>query len=256
MIANKLAARPVGPHPAAVRRRTRQSLVRRRGCGEVARRRAARYATKRRIPKSLWPFIAAAILVWLIFDRRAPSAVEWAGGTPDTEGSAICNTSMPEPHEGQDIDRSATPVDTGSAINGIPQPKHLPPVGFLAEEAVQVVAFLIRNRGRLDNDAVRAKWEIVDRISLPLAIYLREVEAKAAWNELEREIAVAAWGVPAISGSDLPKSPRHRKLLRLLPEWSRRGEEFLSPRSIDRSGGTWTPETDVDDDADRPPPKP
>lgn len=256
MIASKLAARAVGPDRPAVRRRKRQVLTKRRGCREVARRRAARYASKRCIPKALWPLIAAAILIWVIFDPRPPRAFAWAGKIPDTDGNAIRSAAMPDPDEGQDIDRSVDSGDTRSANDGIPQPKHLPPSGFLAEDVAQVIAFLLRNRGRLDNDAVRAKWDIVDRISLPLAIYLREVEARAAWDDLEQEVSAAPWGTPPMSGRHLPKSPRHRKLLRLLPEWSRRGDHLMSKLVPDDTTSPPAPERDRGDDRDREPPKP
>lgn len=197
MMASKLAARPVGPDRTAVSHRKRQSLTKRRGCGEVARRRAARYATRRRIPKALWPLIAAAILVWLIFDRRPPSPFVWAGGIPDTDGDAIRSAAMAEPDDGRAfIDRAADPSDTGSANNGIPQPKHLPPYGFLAEDVAQVVAFLLRNRGRLDNEAIRAKWAIVDRISLPLPPQRRGWLLAAALRVFSTPPAIPAKGLP------------------------------------------------------------
>ncbi|KRB16387.1 hypothetical protein ASD99_08450 [Mesorhizobium sp. Root695] len=117
-----------------------------------------------------------------------------------------------------------------------------------------MVAFLIRNRGRLDNEAVRAKWDIIDRISLPLAVYLREIEATAAWDDLEKEISAAPPGSPAVSPAEIPKSQHHRKILRLLPEWSRRGEEFLS--SVPAGDSTRTPIPDGGDEPDTEPPKP
>lgn len=246
MIASKFATDPGGP----------DQCRRKRGCGEVAHRRAARYAIKHRIPKTLWPLIAAVILVWLIFDRRPLAVVSWTWGRPATNGGALRSAPMPDPDDGQDIDRFPSSGDTGSAFDDVPEPQYQPPSDFLVKDVVQVVAFLLRNRGRLDNVAVRAKWDLLDRLSLPLAIYLRDVEAKAAWNDLEQEISVAPYGTPGVSGRDLPKSLRHGKLLRLLPEWSRRGEELLSPRPANRSSGAWTLERENDDDADRKPPKP
>lgn len=221
------------------------------GCGDVARKRAARYARKRRIPRLLWPLVAAFFLIGLIVERRPIRVFSGTEGKPVSEGVVMRSTSMPERAEWGN-DRPPDP-GTGSAVNGDPKPRYLPPSDFLAtdKEIAQIVAFLIRNRGKLDTDPVRMKWEILDRVSLPLAIFLREVEATAAWDELDGEIKAA----PPLN-ADAPsmamlRSLWHRKIFGLLPEWSARGEELVSnamtvePSEEPAPGGTdKTPETD------------
>lgn len=223
-------------------------------CDEVARNRAARYARKRSIPKLLWPLIAAMILVGLLLERRPLPVLPWARGRPlmDDEG----NTPVPRRDERPGVDGLPDPGDMRGMIDGELEPRYRPPIGFLYKDAAQVVAFLIRNRGQLDNEAVRAKWSILDRISLALAVYLREVEANAAWDDLEKEISDAAPAAPFEPSAGIPGSVRHRKILRLLPEWSRRGEEIMPPESPDDPKSASTFDVDSDDRPDTKPPKP
>lgn len=122
-----------------------------------------------------------------------------------------------------------------------------PPGQFLAKDATQIVAFLIRNRGRFDNEAIRAKWSILDRISLPLAIYLREIEANSAWDDLEKELSDSRYEVPVSKKPGEPQSPRHRKILRLLSEWSQRSEELLFGDKLTEFEPKPTPIADHDD---------
>lgn len=243
-----------GRIPPAARTVFKREAGHRRGCGDVARSRAIRYARRRRIRRSLWPLIAAAFVIILIFERR-PFPV-----FSSTEGRTAPGrrplASMPD--EDLDIDLLPDPDDAGGTAGGIRDPRYRPPANFLAtdKEVAQIVAFLIRNRGRLDNGAVRAKWEILDRFSLPLAIHLREVEATAAWDDLEKEISATPPGMPATSRLDIPKSPRHRKILRLAPEWAKRGEEFMTGgRAADPSPDN-APTPDGDDGPDTRPRKP
>ncbi|CAM5368088.1 hypothetical protein ATER59S_01525 [Aquamicrobium terrae] len=158
----------------------------------------------------------------------------------------------------QDIDPFPGPDDAGGTAGGIPEPRHRPPADFLAtdKEIAQIIAFLIRNRGRIDNDAVRAKWDTLDRASLPLAVYLREIEAMAAWGDLEEEIATVPPGMLASSRSGLPMSIRHRKIIRLLPEWTRRGEDLLTGGVAADASPHDAPTPDGDDGPDTRPRKP
>jgi hypothetical protein len=230
---------------------------RRLDCRDVARNRATRYARRRRIPRPLWPLIAAFVLIGLIFERRPfPAFSTETKATPD--GSRMPLASIPESHGEQDFDRLPDPGDASSATGGIPEPRHRPPTDFLAtdKEVAQIVAFLIRNRGRIDNGVVRAKWEILDRVSLPLAVHLREMEANAAWDDLEEEIATAPPGMPATSRSALVRSIRHRKLLRLMPEWTQRGEDLLTGGGAADTPPDEAPTPDGDDRPDTRPRKP
>jgi hypothetical protein len=224
------------------------------GCGDVARKRAARYARRQRIAKPLWALIAVIILVGMIFERRPLPVLSWARRRPlgDDEGAPPMSGS-----DGvQDVDGLPGPADTDDAMESRPTPQYRPSTRFLAKDMSQVVAFLIRNRGKLDTPVVRAKWDHVDRLSLPLAIYLREIEAIDAWADLEKEISAAPPGAPVMSGAEMPKSMRHRAILRLIPEWVRRGEELLSPAPAGDSTPTPCPDIDGDDDPDIKPRKP
>lgn len=245
----------VGRVPSAAPRATsKRDTGRRLGCGDVARNRAARYARQRRIHKRLWPLIASFILMGLIFERRPLPAFSWARrrSLRDDEGTPP----IPGQDKVQGVDGFLDPAATGDTAHNNPEPRYRPPARFLAKDISQVVAFLIRNRGKLDTPVVRAKWDHVDRLSLPLAIYLREIEAMDAWADLEKEISAAPPGVPIMSRAEMPKSMRHRKILRLLPEWSRRGDELLSPQPAEDSTPTPSPDIDGDDDPDIEPRKP
>lgn len=227
------------------------------GCRDVARSRAGRYARRRRILRLLLPLIAAFILIGLAFERHLLPAFSSTEGKAAPDGGRVPLASMPEPDGEQNIDRLPNPDDADSTAGGIPETRHRPPTDFLAtdKDVAQIVAFLVRNRDRLDNEAVRAKWTILDRASLPLAILLREIEATAAWDDLEKEIAAAPPGTPAASRSGLPKSIRHRKLLRLMPEWARRGEDLLAGGSAADASSDDAPTPDGDDGPDTRPRK-
>jgi hypothetical protein len=244
--------------PATASATVKRPRRKRPGCTDIARSRAARYARRRRIAKLFRPLIAAFILVGLIFERRPPPAFPWSGKRPVDDGDTMHRSPDPEPETRHDTDPLPDPGDAGGAIRGDPEPRYLPPADFLAtrKEVIQIVAFLIRNKGKLDTDPIRMKWETLDRASLPLAVFLREIEANVAWDDLEDEIAAARFDIPAAPGMGLPKSPRHRKILQLLPEWTRRGEGILSPEPAGDDSPATTPTIDDDPDPDRKPPKP
>jgi hypothetical protein len=242
-------------HPATPRTETGARRNRRLRCADVARNRATRYARRRRIAGWLWPLVTAFVLMNLILERRPSPAFPWSGKRPVDDGDTMHHPPGSEPEA--EHDPLPDPNDTVGAISGDPEPRHLPPPDFLTtrKEVAQIVAFLIRNRGKLDTGPVRMKWEILDRASLPLAIFLREIEAASAWDDLEEEIAAARSDVSAAPGMGLPKSPRHRKILHLLPEWTRRGEDILSPEPAGDDSPAATLDDD-NDDPDRKPPKP
>ncbi len=232
--------------------------ARRLRCADVARNRARRYANRHRKVRWLLPLFTGIILVGLIFERRPSPVFAWSGKRPGKDGDTMRRPPMPEPETGPDIDPWPDPDDAGDTAGGEPEPRYLPPADFLAtkKQVAQIVAFLIRNRGKLDTDPARMKWAILDRASLPLAVFLREVEATAAWDDLEDEISNASPGTPVYSISDMPRSPRHRKILRLLSDWEQRGEDLLSGTVTSDVTPDSKPTPDDDDEPDIGPRKP
>lgn len=243
--ARRTATEPVGD-------RRKSSDPQRLRCADVARNRAARYAKRHSTPKPLWPLIAAAIMIGLIVERRPIPIQPWARKRPSSDNDAIGPESSDQASDRGDHDPTVWPTPGGAdgAIGGDPKPQYRPPPDFLAKDTAQLVSFLIRNKGRVDNPAVRAKWDYLDRASLPLAIYLRDVEANAAWDALEKEIADTPTDL-----SIMPKSLRHRKILQLVSDWERHGEELLSGAPADDPVSEPTPPVD-DDDPDVKPRKP
>ncbi|MGB3899767.1 MAG: hypothetical protein WA973_14580 [Mesorhizobium sp.] len=244
-------------HPATSASEPGSRQVRRPRCADVACNRAQRYASRRRIAIWLWPLLAMLMFVGLIVERRPFPAFFRREGKRVSDRDVTGRATLPDWREDQDIDRVLTRYKSGSAINGGPSPQYRPPADFLAtrKEVMQIVSFLIRNRGKLDTDPVRMKWRILDRASLPLAIFLREIESNGAWDDLETEIADAPFEVPTAPGMGPPKSIRHRKILRLMPEWVQRGEDILSPEPAGDDNPAATPDIDKDD-PDKKPPKP
>jgi hypothetical protein len=215
---------PAFPHRSEIsgltHARRRRPDDKRLRCADVARNRAVRYARRHRKARAFLPLISIGILVGLLLERRPALLAVRTGIQPDP---ARYKASRPKA-AGDGAHPDGAAIDESG--DGAPQPRYRPPEDFLAKDVAQVIAFLIRNRGRIDTQAVRTKWNILDRFSLPLAVHLREIEATGAWNDLEREIRTAR--PPALAAPYMPHSVRHRKLLALLPEWENRGEVLLS----------------------------
>jgi hypothetical protein len=185
----------------------------------VARNRARRYAGRHRRAKPFLPLISTAIFASLLFERW-PEVFSFA--RVQAPGSSKARPPfVPDGDQGRD-GAGQVWVDEDEG-----RPRYQPPPDFLARDVAQVVAFLVRNRGRAHTEAVRAKWDFLDKMSLPLAVYLREVEATGAWNDLEKDIKVAPLAVPRVAGVAMPKSLWHRKVLATLPDWAARGEDLI-----------------------------
>lgn len=204
-------------------------------CWDVARNRARRQAKRRRAGKLLWPFILVLILVELIVERRPImhsflSASFCAGrpgkgfGVPRRDGPAVGHLTPPAPPaEGEE--RFETAVSA-----------HRPPQTFLARDVAQIVAYLIRNRGRVDNEVVRRKWERLDSADLSLAVFLRDVEARGDWRQLSAELRKAQVAAPRPPAGMRQPSLFERRLFGMIPEWSARGEVLLIQALTDDEG--------------------
>lgn len=218
-------------------------------CGAVARKRARRYLARRRLPKGLWPIILATIFMAMLFDRQIEPALAKA---LSRNGQARRKARATE--DGQEKEVHPFHSETGAALNGEAALRYRPPADFQAKHAAQMIAFLIRNRGKLDNDVVREKWKHLDRTSMPLAVYLRNVEANDEWSGLEREIArCPSLPKSATDRLDAPSSVKHGRILELVPEWHRRGEDLLISSELDELAATEESDHHPDDDT---PPKP
>lgn len=169
--------------------------------------------------KPLWPILAAIILVAIVFNgpRNTVRAMP-----PARDKRAAARL----PRIGIRRDVETMPSETGASLNCMIVPRCLPPADFQSQRATQVLAFLIRNRGKLDNNVVRKKWEYLDEFSLPLAIYLRDIEARDYWSNLGEEIRLLPMPLGRKSSSVM-----ERKLTELMPVWKGRGEELLGSLS-------------------------
>lgn len=218
----------------------------RRGCGAAARTRARRYLAKRRMPKALWPILAVLFFIAIAFER--PNGPMQSGSARKNRATTKARSS----DDGIDEEVSTSASDTGAALNGEAALQYRPRFDFQAKHAAQIVAFLVRNRGRLDTDGVREKWKHLDGFSLPLALYLRDTDANGDWSALEEEIAASSF--PIKPCPHRPSSIRHRRILELIPEWTRRGEELLA--SFDAEEPAPTASSDHRPDDGETPPRP
>jgi len=238
----------------------KSALPERLRCADVAENRARRYAKRHRISKPFWPLLATVILMGLVLERWRILLSLRSGKGVAGDGNIMPRRVSSMTLENKQCDPVAQPLtrDTSRTIDDDPQPKYRPPAYFLARDVAQMIAFLMRNRGRQDNSVVQAKWKVVDDFSLPLAIYLREIEASAAWRKLVAEMSAVILAPTVRLPDGMPRSLRHQQIMALLPEWQRRGEALLS--IIDGSGGGGDPtpnavpdEGDAPGDDDNPP---
>jgi hypothetical protein len=194
-------------------------------CGTVARNRARRQAARRQLPKAMTPAIAAAIFLSLMFNRFQQFVAGW-NCTSSLDSHKGPSSYDPPPETGaRSVSLTPASIDGSEIRIGKSERTYQPPASFRSEHLAQMVAFLIRHRGRIDNEAVKEKWRHLDHYALPLAVYLRDIEANEAWDDLELEM------------KDILRPDRHcaatpstlsRSTLALIPDWSRRGEELIA----------------------------
>lgn len=237
--------RVIEADPATVHAMPRRGDRRRLRCHDVARNRAQRYARRHRIARLLRPLVAVAFLMALLLERRPDQLFAWPGlkrKLGHDNGSA---GSPAVSEETNDTEAASSAVEeTGGSGRDTLQLRLRPPSEFLAKDLAQIVAFLIRNRGRVDNDVVRMKWGILDRVALPLAVYLRDVEAKESWNELSAELPKAQLETRDRPAGAQEPSLLQRRLLGMIPEWSTRGDRLMRILESEKA------KPDVEEDGD------
>jgi hypothetical protein len=219
--------------------------IRRLRCIDVARNRAGRYAKRHGRMRPFLPLISTAIFTTLLLERW-PAASAFRKAVASGSGKA-------PPLPQTDGDRSVASAAQIWIDDDEGRPQYRPAPDFLAKNAAQVVAFLVRNGGRVDTDAVRAKWDFLDKVSLPLAVYLREVEANGTWNDLEKDVKAAPLAIPHGPNVAMPKSIWHRKILAALPDWAARGEDLMRNANAEEQPHELAPAEDQDSLDDEPP---
>ncbi|WP_421927170.1 hypothetical protein [Neoaquamicrobium sediminum] len=182
----------------------------------------------------LLPLVVMMVFLQLGFERcRQPWVRNARGGALGARGGTPM--SAPTPFLSRAFDACANDAariidhegDDDGGKAGASCLDHRPPAARPGQDAAIIVAFLLRNRGRIDNDVVRHKWDLLDRFSLPLAVYLRDVEASGAWQALENELATAQLRPTPKSRRGKVRSLHHQRLMGLFPEWTGRGEDLM-----------------------------
>lgn len=119
--------------------------------------------------------------------------------------------------------------ETAGIIHGQTPGDYLPPLSIGDLELARALDFLIRNRGSQGPVADR-RWQVVERISLPLAVYLREVDDRSLWCELRNETRrtqVSCVRIPDPSERDLNREYLV-KVATLAGTWVDRGRSLLA----------------------------
>lgn len=152
--------------------------------------------------------------------------------------SALSKRPSPSRTSFEGSEQSPRPVDVkgslgGDEIAGITHGQtprdYLPPLSTCDLKLVRALDFLIRNRGSQGPMADR-RWQVVERISLPLAVYLREIDDRSRWGDLRNEIRraqVSCVRVPATSERDLNREYLV-KVATLANTWVDRGRSLLA----------------------------
>lgn len=229
---------------------TTAAFARRRPCWIIARRRAQNLVRKRHLPGWLVVVMIMVMLMPIAIDNlRQRLTRQKARHASQPNFTAALNV-----QEGTDVVSQGKPIEKiHDAEDGTEHAvmAYRPPADFQSKHLVQILASLIRNRGRPDNSATRLKWQHLDHFALALAVYLREIQAKDGWRELEKEIRALKLGTvepERLARNSL--SIHHSRILALVPSWRARGEELLSlvesvPSSSTEHSAGMTPSGDV-----------
>jgi len=189
--------------------------------------RRARWAKKRapRLPcvpevvflTVLTGLLAKAALLAIFALNRRPSPTQTV-----SEGSAQ------SPQSGASSAYSGLD-ETAGIIHGQTPRGYLPPLSTRDLELARALDFLIRNGGSQGPVAAR-RWQVVERVSLPLAVYLREIDDRSRWGDLRNEIRrtqVSCVRVPDPSERDLNREYLVR-VATLADAWVDRGRDLLA----------------------------
>lgn len=160
----------------------------------------------------------------LITRRKRPTVSSVKGGIYPTrgDGSSVIPTRQSTVEA-----RKGVAVYSSCSTDSLPQPRYKPPPSFLSSDVGELVMSLMRNRGRIDTEPVRRRWRKLDEANMPLAVYLRDIEERGAWQDLHLEIQEMCLDQESVSTGTKAFSIRHLKVLALIPQWALRGEELM-----------------------------
>lgn len=195
-------------------------------CLAIAENRARRQAARQLLPNAFMPAMAAIIFLGLMNDRLRQFLIGYGRSLLSGKSSRRNQTiRQPAPVFGE-TSCSSSLGEVSCALPAHGLAARQPNSALELERVAQIIAFLIRNGGRIDNNAVKQKWQSLDRHALPLAVYLRDIEAKNAWEEVEQEMRSLDSGRGHYSKMSL--SIRTRNILALMPIWSHRGDGLMA----------------------------
>ncbi|WP_210318434.1 hypothetical protein [Aureimonas endophytica] len=124
------------------------------------------------------------------------------------------------PHVVPRMDGSSTPR----------RPSYLPALSPDETRLAHSLAFVIRNRGGRHGPVAASHWRTLDAATLPLAVYLRDIDDRGLWPSLEREVsAYRLSGLrPVLAQDRTLGQERLVKLVQLAPRWKARGVALLA----------------------------
>lgn len=167
--------------------------------------------------------VTALLVLGELFRRQGPR--DDASTTPadipargSPESPAVAATAVP--HVAPRVNNPSTRT----------RPSYLPTLSSGEIQFARSLAFLIRNRGGRHGPAAAMHWRNLDASSLPLAVYLRDVDDRGQWRGLEREVAAyrLAGLRPVLAQDRILGQERLLKLIQLAPRWKARGAAMVA----------------------------